>query len=71
MPEMRQGPSPLTFEDYTALCEDPETGQKAIFKIRAANRGHADSQARDGWFGLLAPPPKEKREALKVQVAKA
>lgn len=59
------------FEDYIALCENPETGQTAKFKIKAVSTAHADTQARDGWFGLLAPPSQEKRDALKVTIARA
>jgi hypothetical protein len=60
----------LEFHDYIAMCEDPETGQKATFRTRATSDTHADREARDGWFGLLAPPPKERYEALKVDVAR-
>lgn len=64
------GLMPLHFDDYIALCEDPDTGQQATFRIRAVSASHADKEARHGWFGLLAPPPEEKFNALKVDVAK-
>ena len=60
----------LKFGQYRAFCHDPKTGQDALFQITAASPGHADVQARDGFFGLLAPPSKERRQELEVMVEK-
>lgn len=51
---------------YLAECRDPQTGNHARFQIRALTRENADMQARDGYFGLLAPPSDERRAELDV-----
>ena len=60
----------LKFDHYMALCHDPKTGDEAVFKVHAVSPSHADLQARDGWFGLLAPPSEERRAELQVTIAK-
>lgn len=58
------------FDPYMALCHDPKTDTEAVFKVNVVSPAHADLQARDGWFGLLAPPSEERRAELKVTIAK-
>jgi hypothetical protein len=58
----------LKFNTYLARCHDPKTGTDARFTIKAISPHHADVQARDGYFGLLAPPPEERRAELEVTI---
>lgn len=60
----------LKFDQYEAFCHDPKTGNDCIFKVDAVSPTHADIQARDGYFGLLAPPSDERRKELVVRIAK-
>ncbi len=57
------------WDDYRALCYMPDDPTNtAVFQMRAISEAHADTQARDGWFGLLAPPSDEMRAELVVKV---
>lgn len=57
------------WDDYRALCYMPDDPDNtAVFQMKAISDAHADTQARDGWFGLLAPPSGERRAELVVQV---
>jgi hypothetical protein len=60
----------LKFDEYIALCKDPKTGEIHVFKVSAVSPTHAELQARDGYFGLLAPPSEERRAELKVTIEK-
>ena len=53
---------------WIADCHDPQTGNHARFQVRARTYDSADGQARDGYFGLLAPPPPERRAELEVKL---
>jgi hypothetical protein len=53
---------------YIAHYHDPETGTRGRFQVRALTRENADMQARDGFFGLLAPPSDERRAQLEVEL---
>lgn len=53
---------------YIAHYHDPSTGTRGQFIIRALTRENADMQARDGFFGLLAPPSPERRAQLEVNL---
>lgn len=53
---------------YIAEYYDPRTGTKGRFQIKAFNERSADIQARDGFFGLLAPPSDERRAELQVKI---
>lgn len=56
------------WDTYLATYHDPKTGTTGRFQIKAVSSHHADVQARDGFFGLLAPPSDERRAELEVQV---
>jgi hypothetical protein len=53
---------------YIAECRDTATGNHARFQIKALTPENADMQARDGYFGLLAPPSDERRAELEVKL---
>lgn len=56
------------FDTYEAHYRDPQTGTTGNFIIKAISPEHADVQARDGFFGLLAPPSEERRSELEVTI---
>lgn len=56
------------FDSYRAHYHDPKTGTEGLFQIKAISPEHADVQARDGFFGLLAPPSEERRAELEVTI---
>jgi hypothetical protein len=53
---------------YVADYHDPKWGTRGRFQVKALTRESADVQARDGYFGLLAPPSDERRAQLEVEL---
>lgn len=60
--------APRELRQYIASYHDPETGTRGRFQVKALTRENADMQARDGFFGLLAPPSDERRAQLEVEL---
>ncbi len=65
------GAIPPLEHTYRADIFDPKTGSRHSYPvIHARSEGHADRQARDGWFGLLAPPSDERYNELDVRITR-
>lgn len=60
--------APKKIDTYEVNYRDPKTGTSGFFLIKAFSPKHAEVQARDGYFGLLAPPSEERRSELEVTV---
>lgn len=64
----RTMPVHAKLKEYRAVVYDPKTDNRVKFQMKAFNDAHADNQARDGFFGLLAPPSDERRAELEVEL---